>query len=78
MTTTKLHLNRSISDVKLRYMCMDIKEFYLNNQMDREKYIMIHISMIPQNFVEKYNLAEKAKNGYIYARLTKGMNRLPQ
>ena len=32
---------------------------------------MIQISMIPQEFVEKYNLAEKSHNGYIYARLTK-------
>ena len=28
--------------------------------MDRDKYIMIQISMIPQKFVEKYNLAEKS------------------
>ena len=41
--------------------------------MDREEYIMIHIAMIPQEFVEKYNLQEKAYNGYIYSRVTKGM-----
>ena len=40
-------------------MCIDVKYLYHNNQMDREKYIMIQISMIPQEFVEKYNLAEK-------------------
>ena len=57
---------------------MDVKDFYLNNQMDRDEYIMIQISMIPQEFVEKYNLAEKSHNGYIYARLTKGMYELPQ
>ena len=41
--------------------------------MDRDEYIMIQISMIPQEFVEKYNLTEKAHNGYIYTRLAKGM-----
>ena len=46
--------------------------------MDRKKYIMIQISMIPQEFVEKYNLAEKAHNGYIYARVTKGMYIIPK
>ena len=46
--------------------------------MDRDEYIMIQISMIPQEFVEKYNLTEKAHNEYIYARVTKGMNGLPQ
>ena len=34
--------------------------------------------MIPQEFVDKYNLKEKAHNGYIYARVTEGMYGLPQ
>ena len=58
-------------------MCMDVKYFYLNNQMDRDKCIMIQILMIPQEFVERYNLAEKAHDGYIYAMVTKGMYGLP-
>ena len=48
LTTMKLCVNRSISDVKSRYMCMDVKYFYLNNYMYGSEYIMIHISMIPQ------------------------------
>ena len=59
-------------------MCMDVKYFYLNNQMNRDKYIMIQISMVPQEFVEEYNLAKKAHNGYIYARVTKIMYGIPQ
>ena len=59
-------------------MCMDVKYFYLNNHIDRDEYTMIHISMIPQEFVEKYNLTEKEHNGYIYARVKKGMYGLPQ
>ena len=50
---------------------MDVKYFYLNNQMDRDEYIMIKISMMPQSFVEIYNLTEKSHNGYIYTRVTK-------
>ena len=57
---------------------MDVKDFYLNNQMDRYEYIMIQLSMIPQEFVEKYNIAENSHNGYIYARVTNGMYGLPQ
>ena len=56
LTTIKIRVNSAISDVKSRYMCVDLKDFYLNNQMDIVEYIMIHISMIPQQFVEKYNL----------------------
>ena len=77
-TTMKLHLNSAISDVKSRYICMDVKDSYLNNQMDRDEYIMIQLSMIPQEFEEKYNLAEKSHAGYIYARVTKGMYGPPQ
>ena len=44
----KLLVNSAILDVKSRYMCMDVRWFYLNNKMDRAEYIMIHISMIPQ------------------------------
>ena len=49
----KLHVNRAISDVKERYMFMELKYFYLNNMMDREGYIMIKIAMITNRFVEK-------------------------
>ena len=73
LTTMKLHINSTISCVKSIYMCMDVKDFYTSIQMDRDKYMMIQISMIPQEFVEKYNLAEKAHDEYIYARVTKGI-----
>ena len=74
----KIHVNSAISDVKLSYMCMDVKYFYLNKQMERAEYITIYISMIPQEFVDKYNLTEKSHNGYIFTRVTKGMYGLPQ
>ena len=51
-------------------MCMDVKYFYLNNHIDRDEYIMIQISMIPQESVDKYNHTGKANNGYIYERVT--------
>ena len=35
LITMKIHVNNAISDFKSRYMCMDVKYFYLNNQMDR-------------------------------------------
>ena len=59
LTIMKLHVNSAISDIKLRYMCMYVKYFYLKNQIERAKYIMIHISMIPQEFVENIILQKK-------------------
>ena len=57
---------------------MDTKYFYLNNMVDIEEYIVIYISMIPQKFVDKYNIKEKSNNGYIFARVTKVMYVLQQ
>ena len=78
LTTMKLHINSATSDVKSIYVCMNVKYFYLDNQMDRDKYIMIQLSMTPQEFVVKYNLAEKAHNRYIYTRVTNGLYGIPQ
>ena len=65
----KLHVNSPISDIKSIYMWMDVGYFYLKNQMYGAEYIMIQISMIPQEFVVKYNLKEKLHNGYIFTRI---------
>ena len=78
LTTMKLHVNIIISDAKARYMCMDAKYYFLNNMMDREEYIKREIAMIPQEFVDKYNLQEKLHNRYIYTRVTTGMYGTPQ
>ena len=37
LTTMNIHVNRSISYVTSRYIYMDVKYFYLNNQMNRDK-----------------------------------------
>ena len=63
LTTMKLHVNSTISDVKARYMYMGVKILNLNNIIDRAKYIMLQIAMIPNEFVDKYNLQEKSHNG---------------
>ena len=32
LTTVKMHVNSVISDIIYRYMCVDVKDFYLNKQ----------------------------------------------
>ena len=62
LTTMKLHVNSAISEVKSRYLCMDVKYFPLNNIMYIAEYTIIHIFIIPQGFMRKYNLKGKAHN----------------
>ena len=60
------------------YMCMDVKDFYITNTMYRAEYIRIHTSMIPKEVMNAYNLCYKVHNKSIFARVTKGMYKLPQ
>ena len=46
---------------------MDIKDFYLNNVTNRAEYIMIKISIIPQEFMTAYNLKVNMNNRYTFA-----------
>ena len=38
----------------------------------------IPIKLIPQEFIDFYDLAPKVKNGYIYMEISRGMYGLPQ
>jgi len=64
ITTIKTHWNSVISEPKARYMCMDVKDFYLNNDMSRSEFIRIPVEMIPTEFMDAYNLWPLVSNGY--------------
>ena len=57
---------------------MDIKNFYLNNDMDHFEYVKIPLSAIPQAIIDQYNLEPLAHKGYVYVEIRKGMYGLPQ
>jgi hypothetical protein len=59
-------------------MCADVKNFYLNTILDRPEYMKLALSLIPQEIIDQYGLAEKAKNGQVYIQINKGMYGLPQ
>jgi hypothetical protein len=59
-------------------MCEDVKNFYLNTILDRQKYMKLALSIIPQEIIDKYKLLEKENNGYVYIQINIGMYGLPQ
>ena len=59
-------------------MTMDIKDFYLNNPMERYEYMHIPIKDIPQCIMEQYHLADIAHDGYVLVEIRKGVYGLPQ
>lgn len=46
--------------------------------MDRYEYMMMHLSILPPEIIQKYNLQSMAHNGKVYMEIRKGMYGLPQ
>ena len=78
LVTAKIIINSTISTPGARFVGLDIKDFYLNNSMERHEYIRIPLSAIPQAIIDQYNLLLIAHNGYVYVEIWKGMYGLPQ
>ena len=78
LTTTKMLWNSVISTEDARYMCLDIKNFYLGTPMDRFEYMKMPLSIFPQATIEQYDLDKHAKNGFVYLEIRKAIYGLPQ
>ena len=64
-----MHWNIVISTPGSKYLVVDVKNFYLKNIMANHEYYNISISLIPQEFIDEYNLMEKKINGFIYVKV---------
>jgi Reverse transcriptase (RNA-dependent DNA polymerase) len=78
LVTVKLLINSTISTPSARFMCIDIKDFYLNTPMNRAEYMRVPIASIPSKIIAYYNLQQIAHNSNIYVEINKGMYGLPQ
>ena len=76
--TFKILVNSTLSTTAARMVLFDIKNYYLGTPLPRKEYMKIHISLIPQEIIDEYNLMPKVHNGYIYVAIGKGMYGLPQ
>jgi hypothetical protein len=67
MVTVKLHLNSVISTKGARYCTIDLKDFYLVTPMTRPEYMRMKFKDLPEEFVNMYNLTNKATaDGFVY------------
>ena len=46
--------------------------------MDQPEFVRIYLEVIPQEFIDEYNLTPYAHNGWIYYKIIKGCYELPQ
>jgi hypothetical protein len=54
--TAKIHFNSIISTKGARHLCLDIGNMYLNTKLPSPEYMRIHISLIPDEIKEQYNV----------------------
>ena len=79
LNTSKILLNSIVSTLNIKFMKIDIKDFYLNTPMDRSEYMRLKLSDLPKNVVQHYNMAEKTtRDGCVYVEIKRGMYGLPQ
>jgi hypothetical protein len=77
-TTAKLVIQHTLSTPNAKYMCGDIKLFYLGTPMARYKYMRLPIAIIPQEIIDAYDLMPLVHNGHVYLEIRRGMYGLPQ
>jgi hypothetical protein len=58
LTTAKVLTNSVISTWGAKFLVIDIKNFYLNTPLGRFEYMVINLSSLPQETIEKYDLHE--------------------
>ena len=76
--TAKLHWNSVISTESAKYMCINIKLFYLSAALEYYKYMKIPLALFPQWIIEQYDLKKHVHNRYIYLELRQSVWGLPQ
>ncbi len=78
LDTAKLHWNSVISTENARYMCLDIKNFYLTAALEYFEYMKIPLALFPVWKIEQYNLQHLALDGWVYIEMRRVVWGLPQ
>jgi hypothetical protein len=78
LTTSKCLWNSTIYNYGARYMCLDVKIFYLGTPMDTFEHMRIPTKLIPHEIIEQYNLLPLISDVHVYIEVQKGMYGLPQ
>ena len=70
----KIHLNSTISTKDAKYAAADIRNFYTNLKLESSEYMKIHLSLIPQEIIDEYDVMQYVEtDGYVYVEITGAM-----
>jgi hypothetical protein len=78
LTTSKLLWNSVLSTKDAKYMCMDIKKFYLTAALDYYEYMNIPLALFPEWIKTQYNLNTHARDGFVFLEIRRAVWGLPQ
>jgi hypothetical protein len=78
LTTAKILINSVISTLGAKFLVIDIHNFYLNTALGRFEYMVINLSSLPQETIDKYDLLELSQDGKVNIEIQKGLYGLPQ
>jgi hypothetical protein len=78
LTIYKCNWNSTISTEGVRYMCLDVNNFYLGTPMDSFEYTRIPTKYVLQEIMAEYSLLSLVSDGHVYFAVQKGMCGLPQ
>ena len=56
LETIKIHFNSTISTKDAKFAAADIRNFYTNLKLESFKYMRIHLSLIPQEIIDEYDV----------------------
>ena len=78
LVTSKVLWNSVVSTELAKFLCIDIKNFYLCAPMKEFEYMKMPLAIFPDHIVEQYDLKNKAKNGQVYLEYRRSIYGLPQ
>jgi hypothetical protein len=62
----------------VRYMCIDIKKFYLTAALDYYEYMKMPLALFPVWIKKQYNLDMHARDGFVFLEIRRMVWGLPQ
>ncbi len=78
LTTSKLLWNSVLRMDGVRYMCIDIKKFYLTAALDYYEYMKMPLALFPVWIKKQYNLDMHARDGFVFLEIRRMVWGLPQ
>jgi hypothetical protein len=71
LATAKILINSIISTKGIRFLVIDIKNFYLNTPLGQYEYMVTSLTLLPHEAIDKYNPLELAHAEHLKASIEK-------